>query len=325
MKISVAMCTYNGERFLNEQLDSILAQNFPVNEIIICDDKSTDNTVEILENYKNKHPEIVKIFNNSETLRSIKNFEKAISLCTGDVIFLADQDDYWRSDKVKVIIDYFNKNPQVSTVSTNGHVIDDESVKIKDSFIIWDVFAKFRAESPNFSLFNFLSFKTNFATGATMAFRKSQVPFILPIPEIHEFHHDEYIALIAASQNSMEFINEKLINYRIHESQQVGGIAFTSDKSIFNETLSHYKWDSDTSKNDFQTLKTRIKSQIKWHNHYIPFYRDQIKNSSAFELIKKAFFNELNRNLNTMKKLYPLKYSLLMFTDKISGKRKLKK
>jgi glycosyltransferase involved in cell wall biosynthesis len=100
VNISVAICTYNGEKFLKQQLDSILLQTVCVNEIIICDDISTDSTIEILEAYQNKYPSLIKIFRNEKTLMTVKNFEKAITLTTGDIIFLADQDDIWCLNKV---------------------------------------------------------------------------------------------------------------------------------------------------------------------------------------------------------------------------------
>lgn len=325
MKISVAMCTYNGERFLNEQLDSILAQTIPVDEIIICDDGSNDSTVKILTDYKNRHPKVIKIFNNPKTLKSVKNFEKAISLCTGDIIFLSDQDDIWHTEKVKITTDYFKQNSKISALCTNGYIINDDSLEIENHHVMWDVFAEFKKTSPYYSLFNFLIFKTNFATGATMAFKKSLLKLIAPIPEIQDFHHDEYIALIAASQDTFEFIAEKLIYYRIHDNQQVGGISFKKGTSKYNDTLVHYKWDSDYSNKDYQTLKTRIKNQVKWHNQYIPIYQEKIENQAVFDFIKKAFFKEFNSNLDMMKNLYPSKYRLLMITDKIFGKRQLKK
>jgi len=91
--ISVALCTYNGELYLREQLESILKQTFPPDEIIICDDGSTDTTIKILEEFRRKSFIPVKVYYNKENLGVSKNFEKAISLCSGDIIFLSDQDD----------------------------------------------------------------------------------------------------------------------------------------------------------------------------------------------------------------------------------------
>lgn len=86
-KISVALCTYNGEKFIHQQIDSILNQSLKVDEIVVCDDGSTDETQNILAKYQNKYPSIFKIHINEKNLRSVKNFEKAISLCSGEIIF----------------------------------------------------------------------------------------------------------------------------------------------------------------------------------------------------------------------------------------------
>ena len=87
MRISVALCTYNGGLFLEEQLDSIFTQTLPVDEVIICDDCSNDNTVEIIQKYMVKYPSVIQLYINEKQLKTIKNFEKAISLTTADYIF----------------------------------------------------------------------------------------------------------------------------------------------------------------------------------------------------------------------------------------------
>ena len=91
MKTSVALCTYNGEKYLREQLDSILNQTSAVDEIIVCDDRSTDNTVCILEEYQSKFPNLFFIYINEANLNSTKNFQKALNLCQNEVVFLSDQ------------------------------------------------------------------------------------------------------------------------------------------------------------------------------------------------------------------------------------------
>ena len=91
MKTSVALCTFNGEKFLQEQLSSILSQSVSVNEIVVCDDGSTDQTFEILKNYQGKFPKLFRIYRNQKNLGYVLNFEKAMSLCTGEIIFLCEK------------------------------------------------------------------------------------------------------------------------------------------------------------------------------------------------------------------------------------------
>lgn len=106
MKVSVVMATYNGEEYITEQLDSIVNQSYPVDEIIICDDKSTDRTIEVITEYilKNKVQQI-KLYENSENLGFAENFNKALNLADGDYIFFSDQDDIWENNKIQIMLD----------------------------------------------------------------------------------------------------------------------------------------------------------------------------------------------------------------------------
>src|SRR4051812_35139545 len=105
MKLSVALCTFNGDKFLVEQLESILSQDLPVDEIIVCDDRSSDETLYLIDTFIRKYPGVIKLHQNESTLTSIRNFEKAIGLCTGDIVFLSDQDDVWLPEKTKITVD----------------------------------------------------------------------------------------------------------------------------------------------------------------------------------------------------------------------------
>jgi glycosyltransferase involved in cell wall biosynthesis len=111
VSISIAMCTYNGAKYIDEQLETIIAQDYPLHEIIVVDDRSSDDTFKILEDWKSKHPTLFKLYLNGENLGFDKNFEKAISLCTGDLIAIADQDDVWMKDKLSSLVQLFtNEN-----------------------------------------------------------------------------------------------------------------------------------------------------------------------------------------------------------------------
>ena len=113
MKLSVALCTYNGEKYIKEQLESILNQTVAIDEIIICDDRSNDKTTAIIEQFQAEYPDKISLHKNHANLGSTKNFEKSISICTGDYIFLSDQDDIWKANKVEKIIQYFLLNHQL--------------------------------------------------------------------------------------------------------------------------------------------------------------------------------------------------------------------
>lgn len=320
MKISVALCTYNGEKFLREQLDSILNQTRKVDEIVICDDVSSDKTIEILNDYNLKNKNLFRIYRNEVNLRSVKNFEKAISLCTGDIIFLSDQDDVWVLNKVATYETYFNENPSITVLASNGYCIDEHS-KVHDRYSIWDVPEFLREKNIAFDYFTFISVLSNLATGSTMAFKKEILSEAIPIPEIKGFHHDEWIALLGAKNNSFELLNEKFYYYRIHDAQQVGGVFFDKTKKIKNKFTEIF--DLDSKNHSFTGIKSKIKRLILSYeknkllgssvtSHQVHF----IKNT---EIIKA----EIIKMTAILKKKYYIAYLILTFSDKILNKRQL--
>ena len=221
--LSVALCTYNGESFLQEQLNSILNQSEPIDEIVICDDHSSDATVKIINNYQTKFPEIIKLHINEVSLGPIKNFEKAIGLCNGEIIFLSDQDDVWVKDKVKKITKKFQGNPSLDAVFTNANLINQNGVLLGKTLF----------KNLNFSLeeqkkwsegkaFKEILYYRNKITGATMAFKKSLFEKVMPFLILKNYWHDAQLGLHAAMENKLDWIDEPLIEYRIHDKQQVG-------------------------------------------------------------------------------------------------------
>src|SRR5262245_48111587 len=117
---SVAMCTYNGSRYLSAQLDSIGTQTRPPDELMICDDGSVDDTVQLIEKFADSAPFVVRLEVNSANLGSTKNFEKAIQRCKGDLIALADQDDVWLPRKLELLEAEFQRSPNVGLVFSDA-------------------------------------------------------------------------------------------------------------------------------------------------------------------------------------------------------------
>ncbi|MFL9834879.1 glycosyltransferase family 2 protein [Chryseobacterium terrae] len=323
-KISVALCTYNGEKFIRTQIDSILNQTLKVDEILVCDDGSTDQTKNILSEYKNKFPSIFKIHFNEKNLRSVKNFEKAISLCEGDIIFLSDQDDKWKNDKVEKMLDYFQKNPQISVLATNGFALDDNDVLI-EKYSLWDAPEFLREKNLDVNYFKIISYVSNIATGASMAIRKDYLEKIIPFPILEGLHHDEWIALVSSSENKFELLNEKLFYYREHSNQQVGGVFF--DKAPEEKKFLIQFFDLSLSQLDFSSFKKLIKKLS------ISFKKSKTLLSKVNDKEKFHFIEEnipiIEKEYYTAKKImsekYPVRTFLLNITDKILNKRKLDK
>lgn len=222
MKISVAMCTYNGARYLREQLLSVAAQTRPPDELVICDDQSADETRAIISDFAATAPFPVHLHVNSRTLGSTKNFERAIGLCAGDIIALADQDDVWLPEKLRRIEDCFEREPGVGLVFTDAEVVDEDLRPL--GYRLWQSVgfddAARRLVRGGRVLDVLLPGWT--VTGATMAFRGGCRDLVLEIPTDLALIHDGWIALLIASVAGVSFIDEPLIKYRQHARQQIG-------------------------------------------------------------------------------------------------------
>lgn len=210
--ISVAMCTYNGELYIEEQLKSILNQTHPVDQIVICDDKSTDKTVQILQNvFKNVSIEHILVVN--EKRKGVtKNFEQALKKCEGDYIFLADQDDIWVEDKVEKMLEVMNHKSELLFFS-DAYLIDADKNYLKKS--LWDNINFTRKE--RYTLKDFLGIR--FVTGATVAIKKDLM-VCLPIPEC--WIHDAWLAINASIRGGVVAVDEKTILYRQHANNVIG-------------------------------------------------------------------------------------------------------
>ena len=225
MKISVAMCTCYGDAFLKLQLDSIFSQTRAVDEIVVVDDRSTDETTAILEDYQKKHPAVLKVIVNEKQLGVVRNFEKAISLCSGDWIFLSDQDDIWEVDKVEEMTGFAAAHTNALMIYTDAALIDEKG-NLKN-LKLWERIRFNRKRQKkyenNWYAFRKLLNGDNYITGATVlisaTLKESAVPF-LTLPS--GYLHDLYLGIMAASKNGLYSLNKPLTAYRIHPHQQVG-------------------------------------------------------------------------------------------------------
>ena len=222
MRISVAVCTYNGADFLPAQLQSIAEQSRPPDEIVVCDDASTDETRAVLESFANSATIPVSLHFADQNAGSVKNFERAIGLCSGDVIALSDQDDVWRADKLQLLEAALRQHPNAGLVFSDAEIVDQNLNALGQR--MW--------QQVGFDAHKQKLMRTGHAlevlitgwtvTGATMAFRSSYAKLALPIPAHIAMIHDGWIALTVAAVSGVVFIDEPLIKYRQHERQQIG-------------------------------------------------------------------------------------------------------
>lgn len=199
--ISVAMATYNGEKYIREQLESILKQLNEDDEIIISDDGSTDNTINIIKSFEDKR---IKIFDGPRN--GVKqNFANAIYNCTGKYIFLSDQDDIWCDNKINIVLKTFEKEKCMCIV--HDCIVFDSS----NDDVIYDSFYKYRNSGSGI----IKNIWKNTYIGCCMTIDARMKNTILPIPNDIEMH-DQWIGLLCEKEGKSLFINDKLINYRRH-------------------------------------------------------------------------------------------------------------
>lgn len=232
------MTTYNGGEFLREQLDSMLEQSRPVNELVVCDDGSVDNTIEILKEFTARAPFSVNVLINEHKLGSTKNFEKAISLCSGDIIVLCDQDDVWLPNKIAVFEKMFEIKPDCGMVFTDGMVVDENNIPL---YRLWKSIGFDKKRQRMFMGGNalLLFIGGNVVTGATAAIRKTFFEEAIPFPPY--FVHDHWLATIAVLKRKLVFNTDLTIHYRKHSSQQLGTPEDESWSERFNNVFNFEK------------------------------------------------------------------------------------
>jgi glycosyltransferase involved in cell wall biosynthesis len=221
MKLSIALATCNGERFLGSQLQSISKQSRPPDEVVVRDDDSSDRTLELVHKFADSVPFPVQIEKASENRGSTHNFAHAISACRGDIIALCDQDDVWLPNKLERLVTAFQQDAATAFVFSDAEVVDDDQKPL--GYRLWDALRfgeRDRERFRNGSAFESL-LRRHRVTGATLAFRSAFRDRILPIPD--GWVHDAWVALLLSAIAPCSLIPEPLIHYRQHNSQQHGG------------------------------------------------------------------------------------------------------
>ncbi len=311
---SVALCSYNGEKYIHQQIDSILNQTHRPSEIVVCDDGSTDRTPEILAEYQEQYSEIFKIHFNEINLRSVKNFEKAISLCSKAIIFLSDQDDIWAENKAEKIVSFLDNHAEIDVVATNGFCIDENGA-VHEKYSLWDAPVFLKEKGKNIDYFEIILL-CNIATGASMAFRAAIKPEIIPFPVLKDYHHDEWIALNAARKGRFEFLNDKLFYYRTHQEQQVGSVFFDKTEEGKAKLMRFF----DLEPTSFSSYKRLLKRLLRFYEiNVIIENRSQGHPSSNTSQSIKERYDALKKEF---KNKFPLKSRILFLADKIMGKKR---
>lgn len=209
LKVSVVMCTFNGARFVGTQLESILSQSHLPDEIVVCDDASTDGTAEIIEGFRERQPSRLRFFRNPVNLGINRNFEAAIQAATGDIIFLSDQDDFWFENKIAAMTLPFYQSDQVGLVYSDAELADETLRPLGQTLFARRKNMRLDAKRPAYRLLQGIGFQ-----GCMMAFRSALKRVIPPIPPL--WGHDHWIALLAYASANVRPLAQPLIYYRRH-------------------------------------------------------------------------------------------------------------
>src|ERR1051326_3404755 len=220
MNLSIALCTYNGTVYLKEQLESIAAQTRTPDELVISDDQSTDDTLRMIVEFAATVDFPVRLSVNESNLGTAKNFEKAISLCRGDVILLSDQDDVWHNDKLESVERIFAAKPQLSLVFSNAELVDEALRGFDETLFDLVDFNDRKQRLVKSGRVLDVQLRENLVCGCTVAFRANLKELILPISSEGPLVHDGWIMLLIAAVGEIDFINRPLLKYRQHSAQQ---------------------------------------------------------------------------------------------------------
>ncbi len=225
-KISVILAVYNGEKFLKQQVESILTQTYRNIELVILDDASKDKSFEIVQALAASDAR-VKVHRNAKNLGVVANFMKGLSCAQGDLVCFSDQDDCWRRDKLEILEALIRRDRQTTLVYSDLEVCDEALECIRPSF--WSV-ARIR---PRKGYLKELAVLRNLAPGCSMLFRKEVKDAIIKAPGENPFMHDHLAFVVSGGLGSIDYTPEKLVKYRQHGQNNIGAF----NPSVFSKTL----------------------------------------------------------------------------------------
>jgi len=290
-RVTIIMATYNGEKYLEEQIESILSSSYREFKLYIVDDGSNDSTMEILHRYKMKYPDVIHVSQNETNLGVTLNFLNAINNITSDYIMLCDQDDVWKKDKIAKTLNrmkqlevQFGKDLPVA-VFTDAYVTDSNLNIIHESFFRSGRLNPRHTDLPHLLMENKLIGCTVMINGALRRILQSR-----PLPKYARFH-DGWLGLIAASFGKISFIPEPTLYYRQHDFNVVGNRGFYA--YVLNRI------------GNLKKQKQALMALQKQAKEFADLYRDYF-NSEKLELIER--FSNLSKEGFFRRRLLIIRY-----------------
>lgn len=295
--ISIALATYNGSKFLQKQLNSILNQSMDDFEVVICDDSSSDNTMDILQDYANNDSRI-KVYQNETNLGFKKNFERILSLCKGEFIAFCDQDDIWEPNHLEILYKNIGEN---DCIGANSLIIDEKGVSQNKTLLeYWPIHVMPKNEKELFQH----ELYSNVIQGTASLIRASLIKQALPIPEDIKYH-DYWFALVAGLNEKCKYIDDIVLKYRRHSNNASGYQKFTIWKAIKN--LDRFSKDRKGFYQDSINLLNNLARQEKIPSDKQKLISDALK-----------FYTNLSENKNRFSALwfYIKNYNVITFSKK---------
>ena len=252
MKISIAMTTYNGESYIQEQLDSFKRQTLQPDELIISDDGSTDQTIHICHEFANDVKFKVAVLENEQSLGVQKNFEKVMYNCSGDVVFLSDQDDVWYDNKIEEVMKEFNTTDKQLII----HDLEYCDSKLEPI-----------GETTIERLHRYMKLKDAYVVGMATAVKRELLDILLPLPNYSFISYDGWIHTCANLLNGKYILFKSLAYYRRHESNHTRGYSVNYPGKATKLFFFKEKMLNSFKKVDLEELKNSIeyfKLQIQW-------------------------------------------------------------
>ncbi|NOZ51523.1 MAG: glycosyltransferase family 2 protein [Gammaproteobacteria bacterium] len=266
-KVSVVLCTYNGEKYITQQIESILNQSIPPDELIISDDCSSDCTVDIVNDLANAYPATIRFIQCKKNIGFIKNFEKTISLAEGEVIFLSDHDDVWFEHKIEYMLQPFIDHKDIGLVYSDAVITNSELESIGHT-----LFGRRNSMKLDKMRTAPMLIKDVGINGCTMAFRSVLKELVFPIGE--GWGHEHWIAFIAYAIMAVMPVDKPLMYYRRHgisagnDPLLEGGRIRVWKTGITEASLNEYERDFCRWEVMFRRLhEIKLKRSVAWINY----------------------------------------------------------
>ena len=235
MRISIVLCTWNGERYLGPQLDSLLAQTRRPDEIVVADDVSSDGTWALLEAFTARARALgidVDLRRNPVNLGYVGNFSAGLLRATGDLLFLCDQDDVWHPEKLERMEAEFLRRPGLGLLHTDARLVDADGGDLGCSLFEALEMTREELEAEHSGRAFEVQLRRNTVTGATAALRSALLPGVLPVPA--GWVHDEWLAMAFSMRSQVDCLEWPSIDYRQHGANQIGIRRRTAAEKLFN-------------------------------------------------------------------------------------------